>query len=165
MTNFDSSQPQPPPPPQPSAPRRAGLGLPLIAIIGLALLAVPRVVFHDLGLIAEGTPINALLVFLPPVIWIVVVVWRRVPNPFLTLLVVGACYGVLLALGHQLLWGVSFGDAVPRLGGNLTALDPVMQSIIIRSFATVSSLFTGVIVGAIAGLVAWGISAVMRSRK
>lgn len=159
MTNLDSPHTQPP------TPRRKGLGLPFIAIIGLALLAVPRVVLHDLGLITEGTGVNALLVFLPPAIWILVAVWRRVPNPFLTLLVVGACYGVFLALGHQLLWVVSFGDDTPRLGGNLAALDPALQSVVFRSFAVVSSLFTGVIVGAIAGLVAWGISAATRSRK
>lgn len=154
MTNIDPAGPQPP------APRRTALGLPLIAIIGLALLAAPRVVLHDLGLITEGTLLNALFVFLPPVIWIAVAWVKRVPHPFLTLLVVGACYGVFLALGHQLFWDISFGDDPPRLGGNLANLDPGAQSVIIRSFAAVSSVFTGVIVGAITGLIAWGLSAV-----
>lgn len=157
MTNAAPSQPQP---------SRARLGLPLIALIGLALVAVPRVVLHDLGLITEATSLNAIFVFAPAVIWIVVVLWQRVPNPFLTLLVVGALYGVFLALGHQLLWGVGFGADGPRLGGNLADLDPRLQAAIIRGFAAVSSLFTGVIVGAITGVVAWGISRVTsRGRK
>lgn len=159
MTDIDSSQPQSP------KPRRAVLGLPFMAIIGLALLAVPRVVLHDLDLISEGTPLNALFVFLPPVIWIAVVLWKRVPNPFLTLLVAGAFYGVFLALGHQILWNVSCGDNPPQLGGNLTNLSPVVQSVILRFFAIISSLFTGIIVGAITGLIAWGITAVTRRSK
>lgn len=156
MTNIGSSQRRSP------EPRRSGLGLPFIAIIGLALIAAPRVVLHDLDLISEGTPVNALFVFLPPVIWIAVVLWKRVPSPFLTLLVIGAVYGVFLALGHQLLWNVSFGGNPPQLGGNLINLDPGLQSAILRFFAAISSLFTGVIVGAITGLIAWGISAATR---
>lgn len=94
MTDFNSSQLQPP------EPRRTRLGLPLIAMVGLALLAAPRVVLHDLDLISEGGLPNAVFVFLPPLIWIAVVLWKRPPNPFLTLLTVGAFYGVILALGH-----------------------------------------------------------------
>ncbi|WP_326639701.1 hypothetical protein OG884_33965 [Streptosporangium sp. NBC_01755] len=37
----------------------------MIAIIGLALLAAPRVVLHDLDVIHEGTFVNALFVFVP----------------------------------------------------------------------------------------------------
>lgn len=151
--------------PQPTPTRRRTLGLPVIAIIGLALLAAPRLVLHDLGLIAEGTPLNAAFVFVPPMIWIAVVLWKRVPSPFLTLLVVGAVYGVCLAVGHQLLWDVGFAGNPPRLGGNLTNLDPGLQSVILRFFAAVSSLFTGVIVGAITGLLAWGLSVAARTPR
>ncbi|MGJ9413043.1 hypothetical protein ACHAAC_10075 [Aeromicrobium sp. CF4.19] len=159
MTNFDSSRPHP------SEPRRAALGLPLVAIIGLSLLALPRVVLHDLDLVSGGSLLNALLVFLPPLIWIAVVVWRRAANPFLTLLTIGVCYGVLLAATHQLLWNVSLGDDPPRLGGNLTDLSPQLQSVILRFFAAVSSLFTGVMVGAVSGLIAWGLTAVTRRTR
>lgn len=153
MTNIDQTQTQQP------APQRAVLGLPIIAIIGLALLAAPRVVLHDLGLITEETLLNAVFVFIPPAVWIAVVLIKRIPKPFLTLLVVGAFYGVFLALGHQLLWDASFGGNPPSLGGNLTNVDPGIQSVILRSFAAVSSMFTGVIVGAITGLIAWGLNA------
>ncbi|MEV7227821.1 hypothetical protein AB0M79_12495 [Polymorphospora sp. NPDC051019] len=153
------------PPRQTSAPHRPTLGLPLLAVISLALLATPRVVLHDLELIQEGTLVNALFVFVPPIIWIAVVLWKRVPNPFITLLVVGLFYGVFLALGHQLLWNVSFGDNPPALGGNLTDLDPAAQSVILRTFAGISSVFTGVIVGAITGLIAWGLSKVIGPKR
>ncbi|PRB09810.1 hypothetical protein CQ042_18800 [Microbacterium sp. MYb62] len=130
--------------------------------MGLALLAVPRVVLHDLGLVQERTVVNAVLVFVPPLIWIGVVLVFRVRAPFLTLLVVGAFYGVFLALGHQLLWDIAWGDSPPRLGGNLAGLDTTAQSLILRFFAVVSSLFTGVIVGAITGLLAWGLGKATR---
>lgn len=148
--------------PAPPAPRPRALGLSFLAIVGLALLAVPRVVLHDLGVIEEGTFVNALLVFVPPVVWIAVVLWRRVPNPFVTLLVVGACYGVFLAAGHLLLWEVAMAGNEPALGGNLAEVDPTVQAFILRVFTAVSSLFTGLIVGAIAGLIAWGIGALSR---
>jgi hypothetical protein len=165
MTDHDSSQLSAPAIPAPVAKRRS-LGLPLVAIVGLALLAAPRVVLHDLGIIHEGTAANALLVFVPPVVWIVVVLVARVPNPFVTVLVIGVVYGVLLALGHQLMWGVAFSDGPPQLGGNLSDLDPGAQAVIIRSFAALSSLLIGAVVGAIAGLVAWVLGALIgRARR
>ncbi|WP_345215704.1 hypothetical protein [Georgenia halophila] len=138
---------------------RRRLGLPLTWLIGLALLALPRVVLHDLGAIEEGTTLNALFVLVPPLVWVAVVLWKRVPNAFLTLLVVGVCYGALLALGHQLMWDATFGGEQPRLGGNLAGTDPEAQSLILRTFAVGSSLVTGTLVGAIAGAVAWVLGA------
>ncbi|GAA0504629.1 hypothetical protein Ade02nite_70430 [Paractinoplanes deccanensis] len=137
---------------------KQGLGLPWIALAGLALLAVPRVVLHDLDVVQEGDAVNLLLVFVPLVIWIVVAVLAKVPRPFLTLLVVGAIYGVFLALVHQLLWDRSVG-AGAALGGNLEGrLPPGAEEFVIRTFAVVSSLFTGLLAGAVTGLVAWGAS-------
>jgi hypothetical protein len=149
----------------PATPDRAStrhrLGLPIVAVIGLALLAAPRVILHDLDILHEGTAINAMFVFLPPVVWIIVALAARVPNPFLTILAIGVCYGLFLALGHQLLWGIAFADDLPQLGGNLGGLDPSLQSVIFRSIAFVSSIVTGAVVGAIAGLVAWVLNALL----
>ncbi|WP_017603045.1 hypothetical protein [Nocardiopsis alkaliphila] len=133
-------------------------GLPLPVLVLLALLAAPRVVLHDLGIIHEGTFVNALFVFAPPLVWIIVVLWRRVPNPFLTLVVVGLLYGVVLMLGHQLLWHLAWEGEAPRLGGALADLSPMVQQVILRGFAALSSLVTGTIVGAIGGLIAWAVS-------
>lgn len=71
MADHDPSLSPVPTAPAPISKRRR-LGLPLVAIIGLALLAAPRVILHDLDIIHEGTAINALFVFLPPVVWIIV---------------------------------------------------------------------------------------------
>ncbi|MFC7245052.1 hypothetical protein ACFQO7_21465 [Catellatospora aurea] len=130
------------------------LGFPWPVLVGLAALAAPRVVLHDLDLIQEGTPVNALLVFGPLAIWIAAVLWRRPPRPFLTVVVIGAFYGVFLAAGHQLLWDAAFGGAAPSLGGNLADVAPAVQEVLLRAAAAVSSLATGVVVGVLVGAVA-----------
>ncbi|GAA2113873.1 hypothetical protein [Actinomadura alba] len=133
---------------------RRSLGMPLPVIVALAALGVPRVVAHDLDLVGGG--VNAVLVFGPVVIWIAVVLWRRLPNPFATLLAVGLVYGALLAVTHQILWNEAFGEDPPRLGGNLEGeLSPAVESLVVRTFAFGSSVLTGVLVGVIAGAVGW----------
>ncbi|WP_017582337.1 hypothetical protein [Nocardiopsis valliformis] len=156
MNSADRS----PPSRQPG--ERSGLGLPFLAVVALALIAAPRVALHDLGIIQEGTFVNALFVFVPPLLWIAVVLWRRVPQPFLTLLVVGAVYGVFLMLGHQILWNTAWAGAPPGLGGNLSGLPPVAQEVIVRGFAAMSSLVTGTLVGAVCGLAAWATGKLLR---
>jgi hypothetical protein len=143
---------------------KPALGLSLPVIVGLALLAVPRVVLHDLGVIQEGTFVNMLFVFVPLLVWVAVAVLRRVPNAFLTLLAVGVVHGVFLALAHQLLWDVSWGADAPSLGGNLADLPPPAEAVVIRGFAVLSSLVTGTAVGALSGLVALGVDRATRSR-
>lgn len=158
------SQPLPSSPSPAASSRTSRLGLPFWAVIVLALLAAPRVVLHDLGLISGGTFVNAVLVFVPPLVWITVVLWRRTPRPLVTLIVVGAVYGLALALGHQIFWAQQFDGQPPRLGGNLIALDPIVESIILRFFAFVSSLITGTLVGLVTGLIAWGLHSLRGSR-
>ncbi|GAA1722808.1 hypothetical protein [Nonomuraea bangladeshensis] len=134
--------------------RSKTLGLSPIAVLALAALGAPRAIAHDLGLV--GPVVNALLVFLPIAVWLVVVLWKRVPNPFLTLLAVGVAYGVLLGVTHQVLWSASFGDDQPALGGNLAgALSPAMEAVLLRTFAFGSSVLTGAGVGVVAGVVGW----------
>jgi hypothetical protein len=131
------------------APRRP-LGLPLLAVLGLALLAVPRVVLHDLGLLTPGSVPNALLVFVPPAVWVLVAVLGRVPDPLRTLLAVGAGYGVFLALVHQLLWPAD--------------LPPEVDELLARGAAVLSSLVTGALTGLAAGAVAWVVGRAVRRR-
>jgi hypothetical protein len=142
------STPEPPAPSQPASRRHPALGLPVWAIVGLALLSVPRVFAHDLGL--DAGPLPAVLTIGPVVIWIAVVLWARVPSPVLTLLAVGAVYGVALGVVHNLLWDQVFGDDPPALGD----LDADLAEVPLRIATAISSLFTGVAVGLVSGLVA-----------
>ncbi|MBQ1081970.1 MULTISPECIES: hypothetical protein [unclassified Nocardiopsis] len=149
----------------PTPSRRKRPGLPFLTLVLLALLAAPRVVLHDLGIIQEGTLVNAVFVFVPPLVWIAVVLWRRVPNPFLTLLVVGVLYGLFLMVGHQILWTTAWDGDPPTLGGNLSELPPAAHAMVTRGFAALSSVVTGTLVGAVCGLLAWGASRVIHRRR
>lgn len=132
-------------------------GLPWWAIIGLALLAVPRVVLHDLHMLEEGTWLNAVFVWVPPVIWITLVVVQRIPRPFLALLAVGVAYGALLATTHLLLWDQAFADGTPQLGGNLADLNPLAQALLVKAFTALNSGITGTLVGVVCGIIATGL--------
>jgi hypothetical protein len=138
------------------------LGLPFTVIVGLALLAAPRAVLHDLGITHGGSALNQLLAVVPLLVWVAAVAWARVPNPFLTVVIIGACYGVLLAAIHQLLWQHAFAGAPPALGGNFSQLDIGIRQLVVRIAAVFSSLFTGVAVGAIVGLLTWAVSKVVQ---
>lgn len=128
-------------------------GVPLTTVCGLALLGVPRVIAHDLDLV--GPTVNTVLVFAPFAAWVGYMWWRRVSDAFRALLAVGACYGVSLAVTHQILWTMAFDDP-PRLGGTLEGqLSPVVEDVVLRVFSVGSSFVTGVLVGAVTGAIAW----------
>lgn len=134
------------------------LGLPPYLIILLAALAAPRIVTHDLGVVTEGGFINALLVFVPLLAWLTVALWWRIRYPVATLTAIGVAYGVMLAIGHQVLWDAAWDGEPPRLGGNLTgALNPAVESAVLRVAAVFTSILTGTLVGATVGILAWGI--------
>ncbi|MGH1564659.1 hypothetical protein [Mumia sp. DW29H23] len=151
---MDSSRP-----PRENRPR---LGLPLWALLLLAALALPRVVVHDLGIDVGGL-VTALLALVPPAVWVVVALRARVPSPVTTLVVVGALYGIGLGLGHNLMWDSVFEDE-PQLSGSLDGeLPAAAEEILMRSATFGSSVFTGAVVGLVAGLVASGIRRLGRS--
>ena len=100
--------------------------------------------------------------FVPLIVWIAVVLRARVKRPFTTLLAVGGVYGVFLAVTHQLLWNINFEGTPLELIGNLAGTDSFLQELVFRASVGVSSLVTGLVVGAVAGLVALGLSKLTR---
>jgi hypothetical protein len=87
-------------------------------VLGLAALAVPRVVLHDHGT-TVAPPLQALLTVGPPVVWVLVAMRTRVPSPVLTRVTVGTLYGCALAVTHNLIWDSAFAGGDPALGGAL----------------------------------------------
>ncbi|WP_457102055.1 hypothetical protein [Microbacterium sp. P5_E9] len=148
--------------PDSSARPRKGIGLPWLVVVGLALLQVPRIVAHDFGLVPPNSIGNVLLAILPLITWVAVAaVWSR--RPLMSLLVAGGLYGAALATIHNAAWGAVWGASPPRLGGNLSGVLPrAVEEVLMRSATVFSSLATGVAVGLICGLIAWGIQAVAR---
>lgn len=133
-------------------------GLSVAATLGLAALAVPRVILHDLHLISQSGPETWVLALGPVVAWIVAAVLSRTPRPFLTVLLIGVSFGVMLVVTHQLLWDVAFQGTPPTLGTGPAA------AIIPRVAAVFSGLATGTAMGAIAGLIATLVSRAGRGR-
>ena len=134
---------------------RAGLGLSVAALVALAALGVPRVVLHDLDI--GGEAVNAALAVLVPVVWLAVVLARDVPRPFVTLVVIGLLYGVMLAVTHQILWNEAYDGDPPRLGDQLADAPDWVHSVVTRGGAVLSSLAIGLLVGAVTGAVATAI--------
>ncbi|MCC9195087.1 hypothetical protein LOC59_15730 [Arthrobacter sp. zg-Y916] len=138
-----------------TAPARLYFGMPLTLMAGLALLGLPRVILHDLHLLGERSPGTWILAIGPVLVWIAVTVLSRSPRPFLSVLVIGLIFGVLLVLTHQLLWTSAFA-------GNTS---PVLNSPAARIAAIPSGLMTGAAIGAIGGLAALGLSAAANRRS
>ncbi|WP_052747347.1 hypothetical protein [Salinicoccus sediminis] len=136
-------------------------GISFWRIIFLALLAVPRVVLHDLGWLTEGTFINSLFVFVPVLIWVAMAVWCEDAHPFRMLLAAGIVFGIMLALVHQIFWTVYFPDVL-KLGGNLAGAPDYISIIVTRTAAVVSSLVTGTMMGVLLGGVAFIIRKLIR---
>ncbi|WP_040979387.1 hypothetical protein [Oceanobacillus jeddahense] len=128
------------------------LGVPVLTLIVLSLLGVPRVILHDLSIIEEGSTVNSLLVFIPIIIWLAYIVLKNVNKPFLSLLLTGFFYGIFLAIVHQILWNVAMDTSI-QLGGNFSNLPQAVSNIIVRTFAFFSGVTTGIVVGAITGAV------------
>jgi hypothetical protein len=141
--------------------RRLGLSSPAITL--LAAIAAIRVPLHDLGIVPDGSVVAGLLVFVPLTVWLLVVLLRRVPNPFLALTVVGVAYAVMLAIIHQMLWGAAYHGNPPTLSGNLEGvLAPGLEAVVFRTSAFFS-IMTGTFVGAVVGGVAWVIEHLRRT--
>ena len=92
--------------------------------------------------------------FIPTACWIAAVLWKRPPRPFTTVVVIGAIYGLFLAIGHQLLWDAAFAGHAPTLGGSLAGIDSGAQEIAVRVASVLFSLVTGTLVGVVAAAVA-----------
>jgi hypothetical protein len=143
---------------------RERLGLPAWLMVTLGLIAVPRAVLHDLGVVTEASPVNLLLVVAPLLVWIAVAV-RMAGNPFLVLLAVGGTYGVCLAAVHNIFWSRVWAGGPPRLGGNLEGrLTAGQEELLMRGAMTLSSLFTGIAVGTVCGVTAWALTQFLRRR-
>ncbi|MFC0680088.1 hypothetical protein ACFFGH_19815 [Lysobacter korlensis] len=136
--------------------RRNPFGLPFLALLGLAALGLPRVVLHDLGIIDESHPLSWVFALGALAATVAAALIAKVPSPFLTVLAVGSIFGVMLVITHQLFWDVKYGGNPPVVAGS---------EVIPQIAAAASGLFTGVIMGVVGGLLAWGLQAILRRAK
>lgn len=151
----------PTPPTLHPAPRRP-LGMPVPMLIALAMLGVPRVVLHDLHVIDSAHPLSWILSLGPVAVWVAVALALKVPRPFVTILTIGLIFGVLLVLTHQVLWSQLYAQNPEFLN------EDGAVAVVSRLAVVPGGLFAGAALGAIGGLIAWGLRAVLyrnRSRR
>ncbi|WP_309128212.1 hypothetical protein [Microbacterium sp.] len=137
-------------------PRNTGLGFPFVALVGLAALGLPRVILHDLHIIEQNHILSWVLALGPMAIWIAAAVIKKVPSPFITVLIIGVIFGVMLVTTHQLLWEAAYQGHPPALGESPGA------TVIPRIAALFSGMFTSALTGAVCGLIAWGAQSVVK---
>jgi hypothetical protein len=126
-------------------------------IVPLAFLALARPLLSIAGAYETlgGGALGPLLVTaLLAVVWVATVVLTRAPKPLVTLLLVGALYGLLAIALQQLLWNLSPGG-VPEEA-------PSSTPVLVVSWASI--LATNAIWGALLGLVAAGIRRLVERR-
>lgn len=133
-------------------------------VLGLALLAAPRAVLHDLGLVEERTLVNLALVVAPVAVWLTLILARGWA-PLATGLRLGIGYAVVLVVAHQALWSQAIDGDPPRLGDRLADVPVAAQEVVFRVAAAFSSVVTGVAVGLLVGLCAHAVSALTRRRR
>lgn len=132
------------------------------AMAGLAVLALVWVFLDHFRVIESGSTLSALVAFVPFALWVAVVLWRDVPRPFATLVRIGVIYGVMLAIAYQVLWdGVGSGYP-PFIGTTVSEMAEPARDLVVRAFAIFTSLLSGVLVGVITGIAAWGIGKFLR---
>lgn len=125
-------------------------------IVILAAIAVPRVVIHDLHILPLDSPGYKALAIVPFVIWGLVALFGKSKRPLYDFLILGIIFGLMLAITHQLTWDTSWGNTPPQLHGNLEGkLDPVVESLLLRTGAFISSLVTGLALGGVTAIIAW----------
>jgi hypothetical protein len=143
----------------------SGSNFPLLLVIMLAIIMIPRVVLHDLRVIPLDSVWYKIAAVGPLVAWLGFAVFGRTRRPFYNFLLVGLCFGLLLGVTHQLLWTASWGTNPPHLGGNLAGtMSPIVEELVLRAAAFVSSLGTGLIFGMAFGLIAVAASKLRRGR-
>lgn len=146
--------------PPPHAPSR--LGVPFAAVVALVALTIPRVIAHDLALVAPGSLANSVLSLGPLAVWVLVAALAS-RRPFSTLVATGIGYGLVLGTVHNLAWSTVWAGSPPRLGGSLAgAWSPGTEEILMRGATGLSSLGTGAVTGIVAGAIAWAVQELAR---
>lgn len=136
--------------------------LPLYVIFILAALALPRVIIHDLHLADLSSAPYKALATVPYLIWFLVAILHKSNTPLKDFLMMGAMFGALLALIHQVLWESALKTADINMS---ITLDPSVEQIVLRTAAIISSLLTGLVIGGFFGCIAWAANAIRRRLK
>jgi hypothetical protein len=128
--------------------------IPLTILFLLAFLSMPRVVLHDLKLMPFDSFFYLFTAIAPLLVYLAIAIFRDNKRPIYDFFILGVFYGVLLALVHLLLWDVAGSGHGLAFGDNLTGvMDPSAEALAFKVAVAHSSVFTGVGIGLILGLI------------
>lgn len=129
-------------------------------IIPLAALGLVRTFMH-VNRVYDAAPRAEGVVWLAVIAaWVTVVIVKDVPNPLDTLLITGALNGLLSAIMQQAYWTTFWADVAAT---EMPTFDVMHTGV--RAMAVGSSVLTGFVWGAAAGLVAATIRRVRMKKK
>jgi hypothetical protein len=82
-------------------------------------------------------------------------IFGKSKRPVFDFLTLGIVFGLMLAVTHQITWDASWGNNPPHLHGSLEGkLDPAIESLLLRTAASISSVVTGIVFGGVAAILA-----------
>ncbi|MFC3255820.1 hypothetical protein ACFOLF_31295 [Paenibacillus sepulcri] len=125
--------------------------MPLVLLMVLAAIAIPRVVIEDLQLLSLESPLYKALSAGPFVIYLGIALLRKNKRPFYDFIVLGTLLGLFVAVTHQ----ITMDNNLPELKGNLKDFfSPAGEEIVIRFVIFIRILAVRFMGGVIIGLIA-----------
>ena len=128
--------------------------MPLWMLAGLALLAMPRAVIHDLDGLPFDSPAYIAMAVAPLLLYLAIAIFRNNKRPMYDFIVLGLFFGVFLSLVHLILWDHKWGGNPPAFGDQLTGVFcPEVEDMLFRISVTFSGLHVGIALGALFGAI------------
>jgi hypothetical protein len=132
--------------------------LPIVSMLGLVGLGLPRTVLADLDIVApESSLLYYVLALTPFAVWLAVALFRSSGHPFRDFLILGVLYGLSLVVVHQVLWaeGSELGHHPPQSAVDFAGrFDLEWRELALRTYTGGIAMAIGLGTGLIVALIA-----------
>ena len=143
--------------------------MPVWLLLTLVAIGLPRTVLADLDIVEpESGLLYYFLALGPFAVWLAVAIFRRTSRPIMDFTVLGAAYGLSLAVVHHVLWNADagYGNRPPasavEFAGNFGA---GLQEIALHGYTVMLGMVIGIVSGLAAALIALAATKARRSRR
>ncbi|TDD74296.1 hypothetical protein E1293_29735 [Actinomadura darangshiensis] len=142
--------------------------MPTWLMLTLVAIALPRTILADLDVVQpESGLLYYFLALTPFVVWLGVAVLRATRKPITDFLVLGALYGLSLAVVHQVLWDAGAGLGHEPSAGAVSFADDFgsgFHELALRGYTIMIAMMIGVGSGLVAAIVAFAAKPVRTAR-
>lgn len=128
--------------------------IPMLSLLGLALLGVPHKVLEVFEVLEMGSTLNFIVLLIAPILW-VILVRKKAKDPLFLLLTIGGIYGLLSGVIAVFEW-INF-EAPLDLGRSNWSFDDLLTAIeyyLTPGARFIGQILLGIFIGFIAGLAA-----------